>query len=158
MRKWLIDNLTINPNPNTNPNQRTMGSLESPQLFPNFFLLHFFIILPSSFWMHIVLLTCKYAQAAKKPALPFHVFNAGIAQQTRKIQCALCELNVGIAKSKIEIALHGPNKSMHLVLLGGCLICVITSGSDCLKIFKIKEPLVPVFFKNPSHRTDGFMN
>jgi hypothetical protein len=38
-----------------------------------------------------------------KNQLPFHVFNAGIAQQTQKIQCAFCELNVGIAKSKIEI-------------------------------------------------------
>jgi len=79
----------------------------------------------------------------------------------KKYSAHFCELNVGIAKSKIEIKYPpymGPNKSMHLVVLGGCLISVITSGSDCLKIFKIKEPLIPGFFKNPSHRTDGFMN
>jgi hypothetical protein len=78
----------------------------------------------------------------------------------KKYSAHFCELNVGIAKSKIEIKYPrymGPNKSMHLVL-GGCLISVITSGSGCLTILKIKEPLVPGFFKNPSHRTDGFMN
>lgn len=66
----------------------------------NFFLCHFVIFLPSSLWMHIVLLTCKYAQAAKKPAA-ISCFYCQYCTTNPKIQCTFCELNVGIAKSNI---------------------------------------------------------
>jgi hypothetical protein len=48
-----------------------------------------------------------------KNQLPFHVFNAGIAQQTQKYSAHFVSSMVGIAKSNIEIKYPpymGPNK------------------------------------------------
>ncbi len=102
-------------------------------LFPIFFLLYFFIFLPSSLRIHIVLLTCKYAQAAQKTSCHFMFLMLVLHNKHKNTvhilwaQCWYCKIQ---HRNQIP-TLHGPNKPMHLVL-GECLISLITSGSDCL--------------------------
>lgn len=118
-------------------------------LFPIFSYFISFIFLPSSLWMPSFLLTCKYAQVAKKTSCHF-MFLMPVLHNKHKntvhilwAQCWYCKIQ---HRNQIPTTLHGPNKPMHLVL-GECLISSITS--DCLKKKLNQRTTGSRFFQKP---------